>query len=39
VAQPVTVQGSMGRKELHGKVNGGGVPIHVQTGSGSIEIQ
>ncbi len=39
VAQPVTVQGSMGRKEIHGKVNGGGVPVHVETGSGSIEIQ
>ncbi len=39
VAQPVTVQGSMGRKEIHGKVNGGGVPIRVETGSGSIEVQ
>jgi len=39
VAQPVTVQGSMGRKEIHGKVNGGGVPVHVETGSGSIEIE
>jgi DUF4097 and DUF4098 domain-containing protein YvlB len=39
VSQPVTVQGSMGRKELRGKVHGGGVPVEVKTGSGNIEIQ
>ena len=39
VSQPVTVQGSIGRKELRGKVRGGGVPVEVETGSGSIEIQ
>jgi len=39
VSQPVTVQGSMGRKELRGKVHGGGVPVEVETGSGNIEIQ
>jgi DUF4097 and DUF4098 domain-containing protein YvlB len=39
VSQPVTVQGSMGRKELRGKVHGGGVPLEVETGSGNIEIQ
>jgi DUF4097 and DUF4098 domain-containing protein YvlB len=39
VNQPVTVQGSMGRKELRGKVRGGGVPLQVETGSGNIEIQ
>lgn len=39
VNQPITVQGSMGRKELHGRVRGGGVPVQVQTGSGNIEIQ
>ena len=39
VSQPVTVQGSMGRKELRGKVRGGGVPVEVETGSGNIEIQ
>jgi DUF4097 and DUF4098 domain-containing protein YvlB len=39
VRQPVTVQGSMGRKELRGKVHGGGVPVEVETGSGNIEIQ
>jgi DUF4097 and DUF4098 domain-containing protein YvlB len=39
VSQPVTVQGSMGHKELRGKVHGGGVPVEVETGSGNIEIQ
>ena len=35
---PVTVQGTVGRKEVHGKVRGGGVPVEVETGSGSIQI-
>lgn len=35
---PVTVQGSLGRKEVHGKAGGGGVPVHIETGSGSISI-
>jgi DUF4097 and DUF4098 domain-containing protein YvlB len=39
VSQPVTVQGSIGRKELRGKVRGGGVPVEVETGSGNIEIR
>jgi len=39
VSQPVTVQGTMGRRELRGKVHGGGVPVEVETGSGNIEIQ
>jgi DUF4097 and DUF4098 domain-containing protein YvlB len=39
VSQPVTVQGTIGRKELRGKVHGGGVPVEVKTGSGNIEIQ
>lgn len=39
VNQPVTVQGTLGRKEIRGKVHGGGVPIQVETGSGNIEIQ
>ena len=38
LAHPVTVQGSVGRKEVKGKVGGGGVPVDVQTGSGSIRI-
>jgi DUF4097 and DUF4098 domain-containing protein YvlB len=39
VSQPVTVQGTMGHKELRGKIHGGGVPVQVETGSGNIEIQ
>jgi hypothetical protein len=39
VSQPVTVQGSMGRRRFHGKVHGGGVLIEVETGSGNIEVQ
>src|SRR5579859_489909 len=35
---PVTVQGSIHRREVHGKVGGGGVPVQVETGSGSIAI-
>jgi DUF4097 and DUF4098 domain-containing protein YvlB len=39
VDHPVTVQGSLGRKEVRGSVRGGGVPVEVETGSGNIEIQ
>ena len=39
VNHPVTVQGTVGRKEVRGKVRGGGVPVTVESGSGSIEIQ
>jgi len=39
VSQPVTVKGTVGRKQLHGQVHGGGVPVDVETGSGNIEIQ
>jgi DUF4097 and DUF4098 domain-containing protein YvlB len=39
VDQPHSVQGSVGRKEIRGKVGGGGVPVEVQTGSGDIQIQ
>ena len=39
LSHPVTVQGSIGRKEVRGKVGGGGVPIEVQTGSCSILIE
>jgi hypothetical protein len=39
LAHPVTVQGSIGRKQVKGKVGGGGVPVEVQTGSGSIRIE
>lgn len=39
VDRPVTVQGQLGRKDIRGKVRGGGVPVEVQTGSGNIEIE
>lgn len=39
VDHPVTVEGSVGRKEIRGKVRGGGVPVEVETGSGNIAIQ
>jgi DUF4097 and DUF4098 domain-containing protein YvlB len=39
LSYPVTVQGSIGRKEVRGKVGGGGVPVEVQTGSGNILIE
>ena len=39
VDHPVTVQGSIGRKDIQGKVRGGGVRVEVETGSGNIEIQ
>jgi Putative adhesin len=35
---PITVQGTLGRGEVRGKVRGGGVPVEVQTGSGDISI-
>ncbi len=39
VDQPHTVQGSIGRKEVRGRVGGGGVPVEVETGSGDIQIR
>jgi hypothetical protein len=39
LASPITVQGSIEKKEIRGKVRGGGVPIEVQTGSGGIDIE
>ena len=35
---PVMVQGEIGKKDVHGKVGGGGVPVEIHTGSGSISI-
>jgi DUF4097 and DUF4098 domain-containing protein YvlB len=37
--EPVTVQGSFGRRELKGKVRGGGPEVEVSTGSGDVEIR
>jgi DUF4097 and DUF4098 domain-containing protein YvlB len=39
VNHPLTVQGSIGRKEVRGKVLSGGVPVKVETGSGNVEIE
>jgi DUF4097 and DUF4098 domain-containing protein YvlB len=39
LSHPVTVQGTIGKKEVRGKVGGGGVPVQVQTGSGNIVIE
>lgn len=39
VDHPHSVQGSIGRKEVRGRVGGGGVPVEVETGSGDIQIQ
>ncbi len=38
VNRPVTVQGMINRKEIRGRVRGGGPQVEVQTGSGNIEI-
>ncbi len=39
VGPPVTVQGTVNKHEMRGKVGGGGVPVELETGSGEIEIQ
>jgi DUF4097 and DUF4098 domain-containing protein YvlB len=36
---PVTVQGTIGRGELRGKVGGGGPLLELETGSGNIQIE
>jgi DUF4097 and DUF4098 domain-containing protein YvlB len=36
---PVTVEGRLGEKNIHGKINGGGNVLTVHTGDGSIEIE
>ena len=36
---PITVQGSIGKRELHGKVRGGGALLALSTGSGNIRIE
>jgi DUF4097 and DUF4098 domain-containing protein YvlB len=38
VNRPVTVQGIVNRKEIRGRVRGGGPEVEVQTSSGNIEI-
>jgi DUF4097 and DUF4098 domain-containing protein YvlB len=36
---PVTVEGRLGEKNIHGKMNGGGNLLTVHTGDGSIDIE
>ena len=36
---PITVQGTIGRGELRGKVRGGGPLVQLETGSGNIQIE
>jgi DUF4097 and DUF4098 domain-containing protein YvlB len=36
---PVTIEGTVGRHELRGKVRGGGVRLDLETGSGNIRIE
>jgi hypothetical protein len=36
---PVAVEGRLGEKNIHGKINGGGNLITVHTGDGSIRLQ
>jgi hypothetical protein len=38
IDHPVTVQGTMRRNHIEGAVNGGGVKLHINTGSGSIHV-
>jgi hypothetical protein len=38
-AREITVQGSLGKNELRGKVGGGGHLVHLDTGSGDIRIE
>ena len=39
VNHPLTVQGSLSRKEIRGKVGNGGPLLEVRTGSGNIVVQ
>jgi DUF4097 and DUF4098 domain-containing protein YvlB len=39
VEMPVTVDGRMGEKNIHGKINGGGNLLTIHTGDGSIRLE
>jgi DUF4097 and DUF4098 domain-containing protein YvlB len=39
VEMPVTIEGRMGDKNIHGKINGGGHLLTVHTGDGSIRLE
>jgi DUF4097 and DUF4098 domain-containing protein YvlB len=36
---PVTVEGQLGKKNIHGKLNGGGNVLTIRTGDGSIRLE
>ena len=36
---PITVEGRLGRNDIHGKLNGGGKALTIHTGDGSIRLQ
>jgi hypothetical protein len=35
---PVTVEGTFSKSQIHGKMNGGGQPLTIRTGDGSIRL-
>ena len=35
---PVTVEGNFSKSQVHGKMNGGGQPLSIHTGDGSIRL-
>ena len=39
VNHPLTVQGTIRKNELIGSVRGGGIPVQIRTGSGSIRVE
>jgi len=38
LGMPISVEGSFGRSQVHGKMNGGGPPLTIHTGDGSIRL-
>ena len=39
IEHPLTIQGTVSRSDLQGKVRGGGFLLEVRTGSGHIEVK
>lgn len=39
VDMPISVEGVLGKRDIHGKLNGGGNPLSVHTGDGSIRLE
>jgi hypothetical protein len=38
LAMPVTIEGTFNKSQIHGKLNGGGQPLTIHTGDGSIRL-